>query len=447
MPSPHSVASFELQIPQSSPTYDVIIVGGGVVGSVAACGFAQVGLRVALIEAQARSMASDRGQAYSINLLSAQVFQDLGLWDEIRPEIEAYRQVYLSDGDYSKVVHFQPQDLQTATFSTDTIGYVAEHRVLLNALQNRLKTDDRIDWICPATVLSTDRQAEGATVTIEQAGQTRSLQTQLIVAADGSNSPLRTQAQIRTWGWNYWQACIVAFIQPEFPHRQIAHERFQTDGPFAILPLPNGLCRIVWTAPKAETDRILKLDRSTFMQELQARYGDHMGQLTLVGEPSVFPVKLLHSTRYVQNRLALIGDAAHCCHPVGGQGINLGIRDAAALCVTLAQAIDRQVPFANLPTLSQYEKWRQRENLWILLLTDSLTRVFSNRILPIVMVRRISLWILEDLQPVKSLVLRLMQGLIGHQPRIRHSLEQSEIAPEKLYVPIRRPMASQSGRH
>ena len=417
-------------------TYDIIVVGGGIVGSIAACGLAQSGLQVALIETQAQSFASTRGQAYSINLLSAQVFQDLGLWDTILPLIEAYRAVNLSDGDYGKVVHFSPRDLQSKTFTTDTIGYVAEHRVLLDALQARLRNLPNLNWICPATVTETCWTADRAIVTLDVQGQPQTLHARLIVGADGSNSPLRTAAKIRTIGWQYWQSCIVAFVKPEIPHQQVAHERFQPDGPFAILPLPNGLCRIVWTAPKSEANRVIQLDPAAFMTELRQRFGDHLGHLTLVGEPSVFPVKLLHSFRYVQPRLALIGDAAHCCHPVGGQGINLGIRDAAALCETIAQA--QHEDFATLPVLRRYERWRIWENLLVLGLTDTLTRLFSNQILPIVLLRRISLWILEDVQPVKSLVLCLMQGLTGRAPRIPRRSEHVEIVRETVNVAVRR---------
>ncbi len=425
--------------------YDVIIIGGGIVGSIAACGLAQIGLRVAIVEAQSQSFASTRGQAYSINLLSAQIFQDLGLWDTIRPQIETYRNVRLSDGDHPKVVQFRASDLTHQGFTHDTIGYVAEHRVLLDALQTQLTQLPNLDWLCPAIVTATTWKADCAIVTLETQGQTQTLQTRLVIGADGAQSPLRTQAQIRTYGWQYWQSCIVAFIQPEIPHQQVAHERFQPDGPFAILPLPNGLCRIVWTAPRAEADRLLKLDRTTFMTELKTRYGDHMGELVLVGEPSVFPVRLLHSTQYVKPRLALIGDAAHCCHPVGGQGINLGIRDAAALCEILDRAVKNGEDFASLRVLKRYERWRMGANLLVLAFTDTLTRLFSNEIWPILFVRRIFLWFLEDIPPVKSFVLRLMQGLTGRAPRICHRLEDLEPIRDTAHVVTRRTVARDSG--
>jgi 2-octaprenyl-6-methoxyphenol hydroxylase len=393
--------------------YDVVVVGGGIVGAVAACGLGQTGLRVAIVEASSKSIAASRGQAYSINLLSAQVFDDLGLWQTIRPQVETYRSVQLSDGNYGKVVQFLPEDL-----GAETIGYVAEHRVLLDALQEKLRQLPNVDCICPARVVDTVRSDDTTLVKIDRDGKITQLRTALVVAADGNQSPLRTAANIKTIGWKYWQSCVVAFIQPEYPHDQIAYERFQPDGPFAILPLPNGLCRIVWTALSSDTDRILNLSPSDFMAELRTHYGEHMGQLTLVGEPSVFPVRLLHSTQYVQPGLALIGDAAHCCHPVGGQGINLGIRDAAALVNIIQKTIGTHADLGNLSVLKQYEQWRMGENLLVLGLTDTLTRVFSNQILPIVILRRLSLWALQHIAPLRSRVLRLMQGLTGRSPRI-----------------------------
>jgi 2-octaprenyl-6-methoxyphenol hydroxylase len=400
--------------PTDACEYDVVIVGGGIVGNVAACALGQAGMKVAIVEAEAQSMASDRGQAYSINLLSVQVFEDLGLWQRIRPQVETYRSVQLSDGDYRKVVQFSPQDL-----GRETIGYVAEHRILLEALQYGLKALPNVDCICPATVTETVKKGDRTIVRLAQTStQAQILSAKLVIAADGSRSPLRQAANITTLGWQYWQSCIVAFIQPEHPHKQTAYERFQPDGPFAILPLPNGLCRIVWTAPRAVADRMLTLNPDDFMTELRSRYGNHMGKLTLVGQPSVFPVRLLHSTQYVKPGLALIGDAAHCCHPVGGQGINLGIRDAAALVNVIENALTQDKDFATLSVLKQYERWRMGENLVVLGLTDTLTRVFSNKIWPIVLIRRVSLWILQDIPPIRSLVLRHMQGLTGKAPRI-----------------------------
>ncbi len=391
--------------------YDVAVVGGGIVGLTVACALKDSGLRVAVIEAKPESAAIARGQAYHINLLSSRIFQGIGVWEQMRSLVNPIEQIHLSDGDYPGVVQFSLPDLQT-----DALGYVAEHRVVLEALRSLLKQCSHVSYLCPMEVVRTEVQADRVAMELNQAGTIHPLQARLVIAADGARSPLRHQAGISTYGWQYWQSCVVAFIQPEKPHQNIAYERFQPDGPFAILPLPNNLCRIVWTAPKAEAEAILGLDDDQFLATLKQRYGDQMGDLTLVGQRYLFPVHLMHSRRYTLPRLALVGDAAHCCHPVGGQGVNLGIRDAAALAQILTQAHQQGQDIGNLAVLRRYDRWRTLENLAILGFTDSLNRLFSNSFLPLLILRRLGLGMLQFLYPFKQLALRLMVGLLGRIP-------------------------------
>jgi len=393
--------------------YDLAIVGGGVVGATLACALKDSGLTVVLIEAEARSIATARGQAYNISPLSSRIFNGIGIWNQIRPQLETYTKIRLSDADCPNVVQFVPQDL-----GAQTLGYVAEHQVLIAALQESLRQSSHVTWLCPATVVKTDIQPDGATLEIVADGEAKQIWTRLVVAADGARSPLRQQAKIRTHGWQYWQSCVVATIKPEKSHNHTAYERFWSSGPFAILPLTGDRCRIVWTAPRAEADAIVALDDDQFLKELTQRYGDHMGKLALQGDRYVFPVRLMHSTRYVLPRLALIGDAAHCCHPVGGQGINMGIRDAAALAQVLQTAHQQGEDIATLKVLKRYERWRKWENLIILGFTDILDRTFSNNVFPIVLVRRLGLWVLQTVLPAKSFALRLMTGLTGRVPKL-----------------------------
>jgi 2-octaprenyl-6-methoxyphenol hydroxylase len=393
--------------------YDLAIVGGGVVGATLACALKDSGLTVVLIEAEAQSIATTRGQAYNISPLSSRIFNGIGIWNQIRPQLETYTKIRLSDADCPNVVQFVPQDL-----GAQTLGYVAEHQVLIAALQESLRQSSHVTWLCPATVVKTDIQPDGATLEIVADGEAKQIWTRLVVAADGARSPLRQQAKIRTHGWQYWQSCVVATIKPEKSHNHTAYERFWSSGPFAILPLTGDRCRIVWTAPRAEADAIVALDDDQFLKELTQRYGDHMGKLALEGDRYVFPVRLMHSTRYVLPRLALIGDAAHCCHPVGGQGINMGIRDAAALAQVLQTAHQQGEDIATLKVLKRYERWRKWENLIILGFTDILDRTFSNNVFPIVLVRRLGLWVLQTVLPAKSFALRLMTGLTGRVPKL-----------------------------
>ncbi len=393
--------------------YDLAIVGGGVVGATLACALKDSGLTVVLIEAEAQSIASARGQAYNISPLSGRIFDGLGVWEQIRPQLETYTKIRLSDADYPQVVQFLPQDL-----GAQTLGYVAEHHVLIAALQDSLRQNSQVTWLCPAKVVKTDIQPNGATLEIAVNGEVKQIRTRLVVAADGARSPLRQQAGIRTHGWQYWQSCVVATIKPEKFHNHTAYERFWSSGPFAILPLPGNRCRIVWTAPRAEAAAIVNLDDDHFLKELTRRYGDHMGKLALEGDRYVFPVQLMHSTRYVLPRLALIGDAAHCCHPVGGQGINMGIRDAAALAQVLQTAHQQGEDISTLKVLKRYERWRKWENLVILGFTDLLDRTFSNNILAIVLLRRLGLGVLQTVLPIKSFALKLMTGLTGRVPKL-----------------------------
>ena len=397
------------QMPTSSTgyEYDLAIVGGGIIGLTLACALKDSGLKVALIEAKCNSAAAAKGQAYAVHLSSRHIFTGIGIWDKILPQIATFRHVCLSDADHPGVVEFQPADIDT-----EALGYVAEHRALLAPLQEFLQECPNVSYLCPVEVVKTRYQPTG--VEIELSGNAaQTIRTRLLVAADGARSRIRSSAGINTHGWQYWQSCIVAFIKPEKPHNDTAYERFWPSGPLAILPLPGNRCRIVWTAPHEEAKALLALDDQQFLVELSRRCGDQMGRLQLEGDRFVFPVQLMQSDRYVLPRLALVGDAAHCCHPVGGQGLNMGIRDAAALAQVLQSAHQQGEDIGSLQVLKRYESWRQHENLTILGFTDLLDRMFSNSWLPAVLIRRLGLWLLRQVPPVRTYALQLMTGLRG----------------------------------
>ena len=393
--------------------YDLAIVGGGIIGLTLACALKDSGLSVVLIEAKPYSMAAAKGQAYAVHLLTKRIFEGIGIWDQILPQIATFRQVRLCDADHPDVVEFQPADL-----GTDALGYVAEHQALLAPLQEFLQECTNVSYLCPAEVVKTQYEPDGVEIELRTGTESRTIRTRLIVAADGARSRIRDWAGIRTRGWQYWQSCIVAFVKPEKSHNDTAYECFWPSGPFAILPLPGNRCRIVWTAPHQEAKALVALDDEQFLAELSRRYGDQMGRLELEGDRFVFSVQLMQSDRYVLPRLALIGDAAHCCHPVGGQGLNMGIRDAAALAQVLRSAHQLGEDIGDLPVLKRYERWRKQENLTILGFTDFLDRMFSNNWLPVVVVRRFGLWMLQRVRPLKIFALKLMTGLRGRPPEI-----------------------------
>lgn len=395
--------------------YDIAIVGGGIVGTTLAAALKPSGLSVVVIEAQPRSVAVTKGQAYAIHLSSSHIYEGIGVWDKIAPQVEYFSQVHLSDGDCPSVVKFKPQDLQTSV-----LGYVAEHRVLLQALLQFLETCDHVHWFCPAQVTSTQYHRDGVDVYLastklpkEVDPKPQRLRVRMVVAADGSRSHIRQSAGITTQGWDYWQSCLVATVAPEKFHHHIAYERFWPSGPFAILPIAPNQCRIVWTAPHAQAQALLELEEDQFLELLQQRFGAQMGKLSLVGRRFLFPAKWMHSTRYTAHRLALVGDAAHTCHPVGGQGLNLGIRDVAALAQILTAAHQAGQDIGDLKVLQQYQRWRRRQNWLALGFTDILNRVFSNRWFLVVTGRRLGLRLLRWIAPLRVRVLRFMAGLSG----------------------------------
>lgn len=393
--------------------YDLAIVGGGIVGATLACALKDSGLRVVLIERSHQSAAVAIGRAYVISLMSGRIFQGIGIWDKILPQITEFGQISLSDAEYPGVVQFYPPDL-----GTERLGYAAEHRVLLTALQECLENSPNVSWLCPAEVVNAEYKTEAVEIELSADGDRKVIRTRLLVAADGARSRIRETAGIGTQGWHYWQSCVVATIKTERPHNNIAYERFWPSGPMGVLPLPGNRCQVVWTAPHAEAKALKELDEKEFILELEHRTGGELGHLELDGDRYLFPVQLMHSDRYTLPRLALIGDAAHCCHPVAGQGMNLGIRDAAAIAQILQTAHNSGEDIGDIRVLKRYERWRKTENLTILGFTDFLDRMFSNNFLPVVAIRRLGLWMLRRIHPVKKYALQLMTGLRGRHPEL-----------------------------
>lgn len=390
------------------PTYDVILVGGGIPGLTLACGLRASGLRIAVVEAQSEAQVGDRPVAYALSPLSAKIFQAVGVWQMIAPAITHFPKVVLSDADYPHRVVFTPADL-----GEPAVYYCAEHRVLQRALQNQVAVDPDITSYYETRVQEVVYDDPLAEVVVETGQGRHHLAAPLVVAADGMRSQLRQWAGIKTDGWDYWQSCITALVSPVQSHQDIAYERFWPSGPFAILPLPHNRCQVVWVAPHAEAKAITALPPDQFMAAMEERYGAHAGSLTLLSPPRVFPARLMHSRRYCQPRLALLGDAAHHGHPVGGQGLNLGIRDAATLAQVLITAQQQHQDLGDLKVLRRYGRRRRLENGGVLLFTDVLNRTFSNRWWPIVVFRRRVLRVMIGWSPLRRWMLRLMTGLWG----------------------------------
>ena len=393
---------------------DIAIVGGGVVGTTLAAALAGSGLSVIIVEAQTLEDAAARERGYALSPLSGQILDGIGVWERIFPYIGKYHDIYLSDADSPRLVKFRPQDL-----GTEYLGYVGEHRIMLNALQDFITAEcDTVQWLCPAHLSQVTYQPDGVTLELEVKGQIQQVRSRLVIGADGPQSYIRQTAGIKTWGWKYWQSCLTFMITHTAPRNDIAFERFWPDGPMGVLPLAGNRYHIVWTAPHAEAKALQQLDEEEFLAKLEYYTGGFLGRLTLTSDRRVFPVQLLQSRQYIRPRVALVGDAAHRCHPVAGQGLNLGIRDAAALAQVLTKAHAQGKDIGALAVLRRYERWRKVETLAILGFTDFLDRMFSNQWWPLVQIRRLGLWLLRNMPPLKVLALRFMTGFWGRRPAL-----------------------------
>jgi 2-octaprenyl-6-methoxyphenol hydroxylase len=398
------------------PTYktDIAIVGAGIVGATLACALKDSGLSIALIEAQPQDQAASKRQAYALTLLSGKIFDRLGVWQEILPQIVTFDHIQISDAN-QWVVDLTPEDL-----GTDHLGYVGEHGVILTALQRQINQSPQIQWVCPAQVQEVRYFEDFAQVWVNSAEHPEPIviESRLVVATDGSKSAIRQAAAISTQGWRYWQSCVATTIKTEKPHNNVAFERFWYTGPMGVLPLPGNRVQVVWTAPHEQAEALQKLDEAEFLRRLEYRTAGILGRLELAGPRFVFPVQLMQCDRYVDHRLALAGDAAHCCHPVGGQGLNLGIRDAAALAEVIQACHRQHQDIGQLKNLKPYQQWRKPENWMILGFTDFLDRTFSTDWFPVVWIRRLGLLFLQKFALGRTFSLRLMTGLMGRAPEV-----------------------------
>ncbi|MBP0028762.1 FAD-dependent hydroxylase [Roseofilum sp. Guam] len=396
------------------PTYktDIAIVGAGIVGATLACALKDSGLNITLIEAQPQEKAASKRQAYALTLMSGKIFDRLGVWQEILPQIVTFNQIQISDAN-QWVVNLTPDDL-----GMDHLGYVGEHRVILTALQQQINQSNQIQWVCPGQVQEITYFEDFAQVWVNSAEHSEPvvIESRLVVATDGAKSPIRQAAEISTQGWRYWQSCVATTIKTEKPHNNVAFERFWYTGPMGVLPLPGNRVQVVWTAPHEQAEALQQLDEAEFLRLLEYRTDGILGRLELDSPRLVFPVQLMQCDRYVGHRLALAGDAAHCCHPVGGQGLNLGIRDAAALAEIIKNSHTQNKDIGHLKNLKPYQQWRKPQNWMILGFTDFLDRTFSTDWFPVVWTRRLGLLFLKKFRIGRTLSLRLMTGLMGRAP-------------------------------
>lgn len=403
---------------------DLLIIGGGLVGLSLAQALGGAGLRIVVADREQPAVAANDafdGRASAIAWGSAQVLRAIGLWDRLAAHAEPIRDIRVSDGDSLLFVHYDHR--QAGLEDGDgpaPLGYIIENRFTRRALYDALKQQSSVTFLAPVEVRALERGPGRVDATLDDG---RRVTAALAVACDGRESPQRQAAGIGTTRWRYPQTGIVCSIQHERPHQGVAQERFLPAGPFAVLPLPDaedGTHRssIVWTERSELAPSMLALPDSEFAAEIQQRFGDSLGRIGVAGPRWSYPLGLLHADRYIAHRLALAGDAAHSIHPIAGQGLNLGLRDVAALAECLVDAARLGLDIGAAGALERYQRWRRVDTLMLVGVTDALNRLFSNDIRPVRLARDLGLGLVERVPPLKRMFMRHAMGMLGKLPRL-----------------------------
>ena len=397
------------------PDYDVVIVGAGMVGAALACMLDDSGLRVAVIEARPPQTHWPEGsvdlRVSAITAASRQIFSALGAWERMRAfGVSPFQEMQVWDAAGDGAVHFEAADI-----GAPYLGHIIENRVIQVALLAGIEQSAAVTLICPAAI--TALQQEGQAVRLSLADG-RSLTTALVIGADGGNSRLRQLAGISTHGWSYDQQAVVAIVTTRLGHGETAWQRFLPEGPLAFLPLRDGRSAIVWSVSPAHARELLAMEAGVFCRALGAAFDRRLGEVLETGARAAFPLRLQHTERYIGHRLALVGDAAHMIHPLAGQGVNLGLLDAAALAEVLQDALAKGRDYFTSPVLRRYERWRKGDNLLTMLAMDGFKRCFSTDFPPLRMLRNTGLRLVDATPPLKHRLIRQAMGMKGDLPKL-----------------------------
>lgn len=396
--------------------YDVIIVGGGMVGASLAVALKDSGLSIAIIEAfewksQQQPSFDDRSIALSYG--SKKILEGMSLWPALRERCQPIKTIHISDrGSFGATRLYHDEE------KVEALGYVIENRVMGEVLQNELQSLEHVDILMPATVTDVKEAAESVTLTASHNDESVELETSLLVAADGAMSKVRTMVGIAHSKSDYQQSAIIANITTEKFHSSVAYERFTDSGPLAFLPMTEERVSVVWTINREDEDKIMQLDDDDFLQKLQQRFGYRLGRIQKTGIRNIYPLALTESEQLIKDRVVVIGNAAHGLHPVSGQGFNLALRDVALL----AENIQQNGVQNPLIWLSDYAALRQKDMKRVFRFTDSLVKIFSNSFAPLAHARAAGLMMVDCLPSMRHLLAKQSMGLTGKMSRLMRGI-------------------------
>ncbi len=391
---------------------DILVVGGSLNGLPLAIALASAGLDVTVLERDDPADVVDAGfdgRVSAIAHASRNLFKSIGVWEYLE-EAEPMLDIRITDGPSKLFLHYDHRQLGDEPF-----GHMVENRHMRMALLKRAAELDTLTLLAPATYDTVERQSDGVTAVLSDG---RTVSARLVVGADGRNSPLRQAAGIGTVGWSYDQAGIVCTVAHEYPHNGVAQERFLNPGPFAILPMSQNRSSLVWTEQTDMAAKIMSLDEAAFEAQMARRFGDYLGKLEVTGPRWSYPLALHQSDSYIAERLALIGDAAHGMHPIAGQGLNLGLRDVAALAEVIIDTARLGLDFGQQATLEKYQRWRRFDSLTLLAITDGLNKLFITDVAPVRLARDLGLAAVHKMPRLKGFFMEHARGTVGVLPRL-----------------------------
>ena len=420
-----------------SKHYDVVIVGGGMVGASLAIALLPLteephNLKVCVIDAfehNVKNQPSYDDRSIALSHGSSLIFQGMGLWDELKSRTSPIKQIHISDRG-----HFGATRLTAEQEKVPSLGYLVESRVLGQQLYKKL-SESNIDLIIPASVVDIKKHNDDSVcLVIKKGEETIELSSRLLVAADGTNSKVRELSGIQTTVTDYQQSAIIANVSTQKPHAGQAFERFTENGPIALLPMAGNRSSLVWTHKTdngtEELDAVMALNDSEFLKQLDEAFGFRLGKFTKVGKRSTYPLSLVTADKNTAYRTLIIGNASHTLHPVAGQGLNLALRDVAVLSDLLAALISevKQTNSKNnaiksiAELLVVYEELRAKDLKNTIRYTDSLVRLFSNDNMHLGHARAGGLMAVDRISPVRNWLSRQSMGINHRQSRLARGL-------------------------
>jgi 2-octaprenyl-6-methoxyphenol hydroxylase len=399
--------------------FDVVIAGGGLIGRTLALALAKLaphGFRIALIDAEPES-GGDAEDARSLALSAAtrNLLSVIDVWSRLAPKAQAIESIEITDSGLSAALrpHFLGFDEE---LKTDGAGAVmVEHGDLQRVLAAAVVAAPAVARRSDERVMDFETDDFGIALTL---GSGAKIEASLLVAADGKRSQLRERAGIKCIGWSYPQIGIVTTVTHARPHHGKAVQHFLPSGPFAMLPLTGNRSSIVWTEESERAKAIMAADEASFIAELAKRFGHRLGEIALAGRRQSFPLDLQIARSFVADRLALIGDAAHAVHPLAGQGLNIGMRDVAALAETIVEATRLGLDIGTAPQLERYERWRRFDSAFSAVVMDGLNRLFSNDSAPLRALRDLGLGLVDRAPRLKRFLVREAAGRTGTVPSL-----------------------------